>query len=219
MSDSNDSVQVIEYSAWPLKRGETLSNHDWFPFYGHRFLASSFVLKSTMTGNRAHIGTAMILMAEAMRQDPAGTLPICDVDLASMARFSSVDEWLACKEGVLHGWSEVYVEDAATGDASPRLGHMGFLAQVAGDMFKRKRGRDAARTAGNEAVRRSRIKKKMEVMRLPDHMTNDQVVHALAEHFKHSDLYITDANVRTALFEVIGWNGDVVPLTGARRKR
>ncbi|MBY5974998.1 hypothetical protein KUV28_21800, partial [Ferrimonas balearica] len=49
-------------------RGDTLSNHDWFPMYGHRFLGSSFVRKAVMQRRRADIGTATRLNKAQFKQ-------------------------------------------------------------------------------------------------------------------------------------------------------
>ncbi|MBT9383311.1 hypothetical protein KM176_05520 [Pseudooceanicola sp. CBS1P-1] len=204
---------------WPLKRGETLSNHDWFPLYGHRFLGSSFVRKAVLQGRRADIGTAMILWAEAMREDPAGTLPTDDEELASLARFQSVEDWLEVREGVLHGWEFVFVEDERTGETQRRLGHPGFMQGVVLQMHKRKISRDAGREMRNLAVKKSRIKKKMEELQVREPLLSDsRALHAMAEFFEQSDLHITHDNVRSAMVEVLGYSGDVMPFPTAGRR-
>ncbi|MBY6138541.1 hypothetical protein KUV26_03755 [Leisingera daeponensis] len=203
---------------WPLQRGETLSSHDWFPFFGHKFLSSRFLSKSVMTGRRADIGTALILWAEAMRQDPAGTLPVDDLELADMARFRSLGEWQEVRESVLHGWETVLVEDPRTGECEERLGHPGLIEEIVQDMYKRKRGRDAAREAGRLALKKHKIRKKMHEMGVPEHIIkDDRAITALAEHFEHSELYITPDNVRAAMIEVLGYTGDVTPISAARK--
>lgn len=200
----------FDHIVWPLKRGDTLSNHDWFPFPSHKFLGSTFVTVSIMEGRRADIGTAIVLWSEAMRQDPAGTLPECDVELASLARFASVEEWLSVKDGVMKDWVPVSVEDDRTGEVISRLGNPSFLQPIVEDMHKRKRGRDGAREAARTAVRKTRIRKKMSDMKLQRHMIeNDQIVTQLAEFFEHSDLYVTADNVRIAMAETIGYTGEI----------
>lgn len=202
---------------WPLEVGDTLSNHDWFPFYGHRFLSSKFVLSSVMNDRRADIGTAVILWAEAMRQDPGGTLPDCDLELAALARFSSVAAWAEVRETVLHGWRPVLVRDPRTGETFTRLGHIGFMQGVVEEMQSRKRARDGAREAGRLAVKKSRIRKKLGDMRLPDYLIKDDAaIEALADHFDKSDQYITPDNLRGALVAVLGWQGQVAPFPGAK---
>lgn len=195
---------------WPLERGDTLSNHDWFPWYGHRFLASEFVGGAIMRDRRADIGTAVILWSEAMRQDPAGTLPQDDGALAYLARFRSVEEWLEVRDGVLHGWVPVLVQDGRSGETLTRLGHPGFMQGIVEEMHKRKRGRDGAREASRLATRKNRIRKKMQEMQIPDHMIkDDRVIQTLAEFFEASDLYITPDNLRAAMVEMIGYSGEV----------
>lgn len=205
---------------WPLRRGETLSNHDWFPFYGHKFLASDFTNQAVLEDRRADIGTAVMLWAESMRQDPAGTLPMSDTTLAGLAKFPSVDAWLAVKDNALHGWVPVMVEDDRFDEPQMRLGHPGLMHDIVSDMYRRKRGRDGAREASKLAVRKSRIRKKMAELRVPEHMVSDNAaVVELALYFEHSDLYITAENVRTAMIEALGYTGDVVRLPSRRSDR
>lgn len=203
---------------WPLRRGDTLSNHDWFPMYGHRFLGSSFVRKAVMQKRRGDIGTAIILWTEAMREDPAGTLPLDDEELASLAQFGSVEEWLEVKEGVLHGWEVVLVEDDRAVEPGRRLGHPGFMQGVVEEMHKRKVSRDAGRAARNLSVKKSRIKTKMQELQVASHIVeNGAILHALAEFFDQSDLHITHDNVRVAMAEVVGFTGEVAQFPGTKR--
>ena len=202
---------------WPLRRGDTLSSHDWFPFYTHKFLGSRFLSRCVMTGRRDDIGTAVILWTEAMRQDPAGTLPADDIDLADLARFRSIEDWQEARDNVLRGWVSVLVEDARTGEYETRLGHPGLIEEIVQDMHKRKRGRDAARVAGRSALKKHKIRTKMRDMGVQEHIIkDDRAITALAEHFEHSELYITPDNVRAAMAEVLGYTGEVTPISAAR---
>ena len=92
-----------------------------------------------MEGRRADVGTAVMLWTESLAEDPAGTLPDCDLELASLARFATIADWLEVKDGVLYGWERVEVEDAATGEVETRLGHPGFILGVVEEMAKRKK--------------------------------------------------------------------------------
>lgn len=201
---------------WPLERGDTLSNHDWFPFHVHRFLGSGFLSSALMEQRRGDIGTAVMLWCESMRQDPAGTLPDCDVELASLARYATIEDWQAVKAGVLHGWEPVYVGDARTGEQHIRLGHPSFMLGVVKEMHKRKRSRDGARDAANQAVRKSRIRKKMVELGVQEHIIgDDRVLAELASYFERADLYITADNVKAAMVSEIGYTGQVRSFPGA----
>lgn len=201
---------------WPLQRGDTLSNHDWFPFHVHRFLGSKFLASALMERRRGDVGSAVILWCEAMRQDPAGTLPDCDIELASLARYATVEDWQAVKTGVLHGWEQVYVDDARTGAQEIRLGHTSFMQSVVMEMHKRKRSRDGAREAANQSVRKSRIRKKMNELGIQQHIVgDDRVLAELASYFEQSDIYITADNVKAAMVSVIGYTGQVRTFPGA----
>ena len=214
-----DPEITVTPEIWPLKVGETLTNHDWFPFAGHEFLGSQFVSRSTMQGHREDIGTRMILWCEAIRQNPAGTLPTDDTDLASLAKFKTVDDWLAVRERVLFDWAEVLVEDERSGKTHLRLGHYDQMEELVKDMHRRKAGRDAAREAGNLALKRHKIRKKMEDMGVPRHIIDDnQAITILAKYFDQSGLYITPDHVRTAMIEMLGYTGEVVPISAGRGK-
>lgn len=219
MEDVVEPDAVSAPDLWPLQRGETLSSHDWFPFYGHRFLSSRFLRKSVMTDARADIGTALILWTKAMVEDPAGTLPLDDIELADMAQFRTIEDWQAVREGVLHGWVEVLVRDSRTGETETRLGHPGMIEEIVQDMYKRKRGRDAAREAGRLSLNKHKVRKKMVELGVQDHVIqDDRAVTMLAEYFEQSDLYITPQNVRAAMTEVLGYTGEVTPISSARGK-
>lgn len=211
----NDLIE--DHIVWPLRRGDTLSNHDWFPFYGHRFLSSEFVARCVMEDRREALGTAVILWSESMRQDPAGTLPTDDMQLASLARMRSVDEWREVRDLALTGWRDVEVEDDATGRYIVRLGHPGFMMQVVADMNRRQRSKKAARTAAAHSVRKTRIKKQMAALGAGKHLLNDdRALDMLAEHFDNPDLYITRENVKVAMAEVLGVTGEVARIHSGR---
>lgn len=202
----------IKDMTWPLKRGETLSNHDWFPMFHHRLLQSDFVAECILDDRRADLGTALILWAACISEDPAGTLPTNDRHLAVLAKFGSVEGWLAVREGVLHGWATVHVEDDRTGQWYPRLGHP-FTLAVVDDMMTRARARHAARTAGADRQKAARIRKKMKGMGLGEKIWGNEIIVArMVRYFNLADIFVTDENLRAALAQEIGLTGDVVPI-------
>ena len=148
---------------WPLQYGDTLSNHDWFEFHLHRFLTSRLVSHTIRAGRREDIATAVILWAECIRQDPAGTLPDDDVELAALARFATdLDAWRLARKWALHGWRPVVIGEAADAGRGeePRLGHP-FMAPIIARMHRRASSRAQGRDAARLAVNRSRVKKKL----------------------------------------------------------
>lgn len=185
---------------WPLARGETLSGHDWVPFHRHKFLSSSFVLHALAEGRREDVGTAVLLWAACYDQDPGGALPDDDVVLAHLAGFGTdVAAWRAVRGRVLRGWQVVAVREAEEGQVF--IGHP-FIAGLAADMHKRKRGRDAARSAAHDAVRRSRVRKKLLEMGRARAAENSHVVAQLAEWLGAHDLYVTSDNLAAGLAAV-----------------
>lgn len=207
----DDGVITAGRERWPLARGETLSSHDWFPFHYHQFLGSGFLADCLMNGRRGALGTALIYWCEAMRQDPAGTLPIAPVELATLGRFPSVEAFEAEGRAALDGFREVEVED--DGRIMIRLGHVKMLEEIVGRMGQLARGRKAKRDAGLLAQKRHRLKKQMRAIKLPGHLIeNDQVVTALIDFFDRTDLYMTPDNLRNALRDELGWTGNVARL-------
>lgn len=185
---------------WPLRRGETLSNHDWFPLHTHRLLGSDFVSLCIMDGHRADIGTALILWSESFRQDPAGTLPADDRLLAGLARFSSLADWMACRDRVMRGWKVVEVE-GDDGLMHRRLGHVAFMMRIVEDMYRRKRGRDASSAARTQSVRKKRVRDKLEELGFRRLMKQPVVVSLVLETLDGADMFITADNVAAVLKE------------------
>mgnify|MGYP000545432810 CR=1 FL=1 len=207
-----DGTSVKETWWYPLKYGDTLSNHDWIPLYINRLQTSRFIAYAVAEGRREDIGTALLLWAGCFREDPAGTLPDDDVELAQIAKVGTdIDGWRAARAGALYGWETVEIDNAEPGSA-PRLGHR-LIAEIAFDMHKRKRGRDHAREAGRLAQVRSRVRKKMHELRLPKHMREStQLVEQTAAYLDNGNLFVTAENVRLALAETAGLTADVVSL-------
>jgi hypothetical protein len=194
----------MDYWLYPLRYGDTLSNHDWIELHVNRLLTSRFVAYCVSEDRRADGFTALLLWSEAIRQDPAGTLPDDDVELAQLAKFGAdVAGWRAARPGALYGWQPCDVEGLDDG-VPRRLGHR-FLTDVVARMHVRKKGRDQQREANKQAQVRSRVRRKLAAMRVGKALQeSDQVVHAVAEYLMHGDLYITDDNVRVALEEAAG---------------
>lgn len=189
---------------YPLNYGDRLSNHDWVPLYVNRLLTSDFVAYACAEGRRGDLGTAIILWAESFKQDPAGTLPDDDVQLAMIARFGAdIEGWRRARAGAMHGWVPVSIDNAEEDD-KPRLGHM-VIAGIAKDMHNRKAGRDQAREAGRMATLRSRVRKKLVALRYPKGVHgSDHVVQSIAEWLDQTGLFCNDENIRAAMENVIG---------------
>ncbi|TMV86251.1 DUF1376 domain-containing protein [Thioclava sp. BHET1] len=188
---------------YPLKFGDTLSGHDWMPFYIDKFLRSSFVSHALAEGRRADIATAVLLWSDSFKHDPAGTLPDDDVELARSAGFGAdIAAWRAIRDGALYGWEPIDIENAEPRD-KPRLGHP-FIAEIVVDMHKRKRGREQSRAAGRKATMRSRVRTKLRAMGNARIASADHVVMAIADWLDANDLYLTDDNLRAAMEVVTG---------------
>lgn len=213
-------AETVSETWWyPLKWGDTLSNHEWMPLYVHRLLTSDFVAYACVEGRRADLGTALILWCESLRQNPAGTLPDDDVQLAQLARFGpDLAAWKAARDGALHGWESVIVDDAPVHGAA-RLGHR-VIAPVVEDMFRRKQGRDQSRAAARLATIRTRVKVKMREVGFPKRVIeNKHVVSAIADWLDRHGLYVTAENVSAGADAAAGVPRSVADLAEAREGR
>lgn len=217
--DFGDAAPLADVWFYPVRKGETLANNDWVEFHVHRFLGSSFVAHSLRNGRREDIATAIFLWSECYRQDPAGTLPDDDVELAQLARYGTdVEAWLEVRASVLHGWEPCLIETEHGDARAGRLGHP-FIAAICERGIKRRAGRAAGREAARLSVTRSRIKKVLAGMagfaRLAQ---SSEVIDAMARWLDENGLFITEDNVRAAAVTVAGARDDVVhPFIGGRK--
>ena len=177
---------IADFWAYPLRHGDRLQSYDWMPLYVDRLLSSHFVASAIYNGRRQDISTALLLWAASMKQDPAGTLPDDDIELAQLARFGTdIEGWREARAGALYGWRAVHIDDAPPG-ARPRLGHP-LIAEIARDQFSRKRGRATLREAKHARI-----------------AENEFAVEQIAQWLRDNDLYVTTENVRVAMETVMG---------------
>lgn len=189
------TAEMTETWLYPLEWGQTL-DFAWFPFRIDRFLTSRFLALSVARGQRDAIGTAVVLWAESFRQDPAGTLPDDDTELASLARFGAdFDAWRAVRETVLYGWRPVDVGGERFGPAGPRLGHP-VIAAEATEMWRRKDNSGERAEARRISNMRHRVKVQLRHIGARAAMYNDaDYVAKLAGWLANAGLQITRDNV------------------------
>lgn len=195
--------QTSEFWAYPLRHGDRLPGYEWMPLYTERLLSSRFVSTAIFAGRREDIGTALLLWSASMKQDPAGTLPDDDIELAQFARFGAdVDAWREARAVALYGWRPVHIDDAPEG-AAPRLGHP-MIAEIARDQFTRRRGRERGREVAAFAMMKSRVRTKLREIHHAKVAENEFAVEQIAGWLRDNDLYVTAENVRVAMDDVIG---------------
>ncbi|MES2814514.1 MAG: DUF1376 domain-containing protein [Pseudomonadota bacterium] len=195
---------MTDFWAYPLRFGETLASNEWIEFHIHKFLTSKFLAYCLRDGEagRAILGTAVILWTESYRQDPAGTLPDDDVELAQIARFGAdVAGWLAVRDRVLHGWVPCHCDDTTEGQM--RLGHP-LIAEIATRSYHRKAGKAAGRTAAALSMAKYRVKKRLIGLGMKRLSDADDVVEAIARWLETSGLQISETNVRQGAEVVTG---------------
>ncbi|WP_411839232.1 DUF1376 domain-containing protein [Paracoccus sp. ME4] len=194
----------VEFWAYPLRHGDRLPNFDWMPLYGDQLYSSRFVATAIQANRRQDIGTAVLLWCAAMKQNPAGTLPDDDVELARLAGFGTdLDGWIEARAGLaLYGWRHAHIDDAPLG-AVARLGHP-ILAEIAKGQFRRKRGKERSREVAQIGMQKSRIRTKLREIKHAKMADNGQAVEMIADWLRDNDLYITADNVRVAVEEIMG---------------
>lgn len=201
MTDAMPPDLAADLWVYPLGYGDTLASHEWVELHVHRVLTSRFIAHAIAAGRRADIGTALLLWCECFRQDPAGTLPDDDEQLAQLAKFGTdLAGWREARPLALYGFRPTVIEDAGAGDR-PRLGHP-FIAEVAFRMARRKSARAQGREAQRLAVTKSRVKTKMEAIGHKRLAAQPQVVAAVAEWLFSGQLFITGDNILAALAEL-----------------
>ncbi|WP_353429276.1 DUF1376 domain-containing protein [Paracoccus denitrificans] len=194
---------IADFWAYPLRHGDRLQSYDWMPLYVDRLLSSHFVASAIYNGRRQDISTALLLWAASMKQDPAGTLPDDDIELAQLARFGTdIEGWREARAGALYGWRAVHIDDAPPG-ARPRLGHP-LIADIARDQFSRKRGRERGREVAAWATAKSRVRAKLREAKHARIAENEFAVEQIAQWLRDNDLYVTPENVRVAMETVMG---------------
>ena len=191
---------------YPLHMGAKLATNDWVEWHFHSFLDSSFVLNMLYEDRRDIIGVAAILWSASYRQDPAGTLPDDDIELAHLAGFGTdIKRWQEVRDRALWGWSRcALIDDDLAEPVQGRLGHRKLIASIASRSAMRKDGRKASREQGAMNMMRSRLRHKLTQMGRLKIAENPNLVSAIAKFLTDANLYCNDTNIAAALESVAG---------------
>lgn len=190
--------QKSEPWLYPLSFGDTLATNDWIEWHVHRFLGSAFLARMKYLDRRDVIGVAVELWSNSYLEDPAGTLPDDDIDLADKAGFGvDVERWIEMRPLALWGWSPILIENAGETVAG-RLGHK-RIALIAHESWKRKDGRATGREAARHAGVKSKVKAKLLAMKRKTYAENDRLLDEVARHLSRSGLWVNEDNVLAAL--------------------
>lgn len=135
---------------YPLPVGERGDGLGFILYEFGRFLDSRMVNVCT----KQVIGAAHILQMQAFRQDPIGTLPMEEEELAALARCAYPEEWSHVRapggkpeNGALQGWQACNVEGYADGVLRKRLFHPVILKVTMSAKRKKREATDASRRA------------------------------------------------------------------------
>lgn len=196
---------------YPLGFGQTLAAQDWVEWHFHKLLASRFVAHTISRGQEEAAFYGMLLWAESYRQDPAGTLPDDDVQLAQLARLGrDVDRWRELRPHALYGWAPIEIDNAEASDG-PRLGHM-VIAQIALKSWQRRDGKAQGREAARLANLRHRVKGQLQSLGKAAYAANPEAVQRIAAWLAENQLFVTGDNVSAGIAAVL-IGGDVVPMS------
>lgn len=104
---------------YPIPVGVRLSSHDWFQFYHAWWRTSDF----RRDADREVRAVWFDLLNGAQDEDPVGTLPVADKDLAWIARVS-LEDWMRMMSrpmSPIYGWERCIVSDNRVRLYHPKL--------------------------------------------------------------------------------------------------
>ena len=204
---------------YALRLGDVLTAHDWVEMRLHRLLGSRW--RAVMTEDSPEAGVfGFLLWMESFRQDPAGTLPEDDVELAALAGIGGQHaRWAGLRgagpgEGALYGWRPCIVEDPGGGPPVRRLAHR-TIAEIAERGFERQAARRGASAEGTERRRLNRVKARLRNTALRRASADsDRVAARVLAWLDERRLQITQANVQAAIEAISEENVYEFDMTG-----
>ncbi|WP_118136404.1 DUF1376 domain-containing protein [Oceanicella sp. SM1341] len=181
---------------YPVAPGLRLRG-DWVPNHFRRFLNSRFVATVDYAAGFA----AVILWSAACDQDPVGTLPEDDVELARLAGFGrDIAAWERLREGALYGWRPCAVDQDGT--LIRRLAHQTVTEVVVEAMSRMEKSRQKSE-AGAERALLSRLRARMREAGASARLTErEDFVTAVLTQLRGGNLRWNSANVRAAMEDV-----------------
>lgn len=207
MIDPADTVSAnpaLSYWEYPLPRGQTLASNEWVEWHVHKFLNSGFLAHALAENRRADVCTAVMLWTASYAQDPAGTLPDDDVQLARLAGYGAdVGAWRRVRAAALYGWQPCHVRD---GQGEARPGYLGHdvVSEIARRSVHRRNAKVAGRATARLAVMKTRVRAVMEKTGHAKLAKVPVVVDAVTRWVDENQLHITEDNIRAGLAEVAG---------------
>lgn len=192
-----------ELPVYPLRAGTRVGALDYFPLFHTRFLGSSMFATST----NEEIGAALALWTYALgTQDPGGTLPLADLDLAHAARcWRDMATWERLRAGVLRGWARVRIVDEAEETVAVRLSHP-VVTEAAVEMSRIVVGAQARRQGNLARQKFGRLRATMRDLGHEHLARDDDAVRRVQEWLTERSLPQSKPDVRAAvqrIFNVI----------------
>lgn len=190
VGDGEDALKVH-----PMPAGTRLASFDYWQVHQHALAGSRFWAVAT----NEEVGAAMRLWNSAYRdQDPGGTLPCDDIELATIARYGTdMAGWQRVRRMVLRGWEPVRIVDASGAAVGVRFAHpmVTDIALVLHGLKDRARQRTAS---SRLSMQRSRIREKLRDLGFTDLADTGAAIIALSAWLEARGLIVTVENVREA---------------------
>lgn len=185
-----------ELPVYPLRAGTRVGALDYFPLFHTRLLGSSMFATAT----NEEIGAALALWAYAVgTQDPGGTLPLADLDLAHAARcWRDMATWGRLRTSVLRGWTRVRVIDEAEETVAIRLAHP-VVTEAAVEMSRIVAGAQARRQGNLARQKFGRLRATMRDLGHEHLARDDEAVRRVQEWLAERGLPQTKPDVRSAM--------------------
>lgn len=196
---------TFEITVYPLRCGERLGAN-WVPLHFRRVRDSRW--RAVVDAEARAYG--FDLWCAACDQDPAGTLPLEDPELAMLAGLGrDVATWERVRDGALYGWREVICLDGE--DDVRRLAHP-IVAEVVVEAFNRIAQRQETAAAGAERKRFSKVSAKMREAGAASGLAEDHAMQVqVLAWLDQRRLWITATNVARAMEALTAGPGQVVP--------
>lgn len=196
--DAPDTLPAT-VEVYPLSFGDVLDGQYWIAMHYQRLLTSQWRVQAMRPENREAAFFGFILWMEAMRQDPAGTLPVDDGELTMLAGLGMDRQaWARVRDFALRKWAPVEVE-ADDGEYVRRLAHP-FVTRVVVRAMTGKRKAAAKVEAGVIYQKRSRVRRKLASFGTIRGEPPEAAVEFIASWLHDQDMTISEANVR------LGWD-------------
>lgn len=190
-----------ERRVYPLLLGQDVSNLEFHPAYHHRAMGSP--LWSTSTGDEFK-ATVALVYASIATQDPGGTLPMAEAELAHHALCGlDMGLWQRVRSFALRGWEPVQILNADGAAVSVRYAHAEVEAIAVG-MWQLKVTAKAKAASRRVSQQCARVRDQLRRLGQEHVAESEATVDRIRDWLDERDLIISRENVRDAAWRLEG---------------